>query len=134
MRTTIKIFIALVFTSCSLFSQKPDTLLYYTKEYGDSLKSENTLLKDTISDLKFALDETINVVLDMHLNVDSAYWENTFADFTFRAKSESGKAEAEIILTDSTFMRVLYVGDSMNCMVKNKEGWIKGQLNFNFDK
>lgn len=118
---------------CQLFGQ-PDTLEYYSKSWGDSMKLENRLLKDSIAKQDSNFNYLMSVILDMKLQTDTAYWQNETEGFIFKSSSESGKAEAEITLTDSTYMRLLYVGGSMNCLVKNKDGWIKGQLNFNFDK
>jgi hypothetical protein len=133
MKKLTYITILTMFYGCSLFGQ-PDTLEYYSKSWGDSMMVENKNLRDSIVRIDSNFNAMISVILDMKLNVDTAYWENSFADFTFRARSENGLAEAEITLADSTYMRLLYVDDSMNCMVRNKDGWIKGQLNFNFDR
>lgn len=133
MKKLIYIFILTTVFGCKIFGQ-PDTLEYYSKSWGDSMIVENQRLSDSVHQIDSAMSEMIKIILDMKLNVDTAYWQNDYADYSFMAISESGKAEARITLSDSTFMRLLYVGNSMNCMVRNKDGWIKGQLNFNFER
>lgn len=117
MNKIIYILTITLFYGCQLFGQ-PDTLEYYPKTWGDSIKQENQTLKDSINHVNELYGQIVNTLDSVTLMSDSAYWSNINSNYKVDIKSENSLFEAVIHIQDTILLRFLYVDFKANYFVK----------------
>jgi hypothetical protein len=137
MKKLIYILMILGLTSCKLFSQPPDTLEYYSKDWGDSMKvvneslrdsiimydsvrSENEKLTDSLTQLNYIHNLVIDRLDSLTLLTDTAYWSNFNSLMQVDFRQENDMVEMIINKSDSTWIRFIYVNDYAGYTVKRK--------------